>query len=72
MRSGEGLQGWTVRFLGTGPLKDKAQKALYHAGIEVDFPGWIPADDMRRHLAEASLVVIPSRMASSGDCEAFR
>lgn len=63
------LEGWQVRLIGDGELKTPLTRQLRAAGIEADLPGWIAADDMPPHFAEASIVCVPSRRAGSGDAE---
>ncbi len=68
-RLGEELEGWTVRLIGDGELKEALVKELEQAGVEVELPGWVPADDMPKHWAEARIAVVPSKRAKSGDAE---
>ncbi len=68
-RLGPALEGWRVRLLGDGALKPGLTDVLSKAGVDADLPGWIPADDMPRHLAEATIACVPSRRAASGDAE---
>lgn len=68
-RLGPALQGWRVRLLGDGALKPGLTAALADAGVDAELPGWIPADEMPRHLAEAMIACVPSRRAASGDAE---
>ncbi len=63
------LEGWRVRLLGDGELKTDLTAKLEAAGICAELPGWIPADEMPRHFAEAAIVCVPSKRASSGDAE---
>lgn len=66
---GPTLSGWRVRLLGDGALKAPLVKQLEAAGVEAELPGWIPADEMPRHFAEAMVVCVPSKRAASGDAE---
>jgi glycosyltransferase involved in cell wall biosynthesis len=68
-RLGPRLQGWRVRLLGDGELKEKLVRILHEANVEAELPGWIPADEMPKHFAEASIVCVPSQRARSGDAE---
>ncbi|MFC7292479.1 glycosyltransferase [Hirschia litorea] len=63
------LEGWTIRLLGEGPLKEQLVQMLHDAGINAQLPGWIPADDMPKEFARTSIVCIPSKRATSGDAE---
>ncbi|MCA8902373.1 MAG: glycosyltransferase [Hyphomonas sp.] len=66
---GEQLEGWRVRLLGDGHLKEKLVAELDSAGVTAELPGWIPADEMPKHFAEAVIVCVPSQRAPSGDAE---
>lgn len=68
-RLGEELEGWTVRLIGDGDLKEDLVARLKTAGVEAELPGWVPADEMPAHWAEARIAVIPSKRAKSGDAE---
>lgn len=68
-RLGEELDGWTIRLIGDGELKADLVKDLEKAGVKAELPGWVPADDMPQHWAEARIAVVPSRRAKSGDAE---
>lgn len=68
-RLGEELEGWTVRLIGDGDLKEGLVKDLEAAGVEAELPGWVQADDMPKHWAEARIAVVPSKRAKSGDAE---
>ncbi|MEQ9316795.1 MAG: glycosyltransferase, partial [Henriciella sp.] len=68
-RLGEELEGWTVRLIGDGDLKEGLVKDLQAAGVEAELPGWVNADDMPKHWAEARIAVVPSKRAKSGDAE---
>ena len=68
-RLGEELDGWTIRLIGDGELKEKLAGELDKAGVTAELPGWVPADDMPKHWAEARIAVVPSRRAKSGDAE---
>ena len=68
-RLGPRLEGWRVRLLGDGDLKAELLPLLAEAGVEVELPGWIPADEMPRHFAEAAIACVPSQRAASGDAE---
>jgi len=63
------LDGWVVRLIGEGPLKPAFVAELASAGIDAELPGWVPADEMPQHWAEASIACVPSRRAESGDAE---
>lgn len=66
---GPRLDGWRVRLLGDGELKQDLVNRLEAAGVKAELPGWIPADEMPKHFAEAAIACIPSQRASSGDAE---
>lgn len=68
-RLGEELNGWTIRLIGDGDLKEDLVKKLKAANVDAELPGWVPADDMPKHWAEARIAVVPSRRAKSGDAE---
>lgn len=68
-RLGPKLDGWRVRMVGDGPLKAQLVGQLKASGLDVELPGWIPAEDMPRHFAEAMIHCVPSRRASTGDAE---
>lgn len=63
------LGDWRVRLLGDGDLKARLVADLQAAGVDAELPGWIPADDMPSHFAEAAIVCVPSKRAPSGDAE---
>ena len=58
-----------MRLIGDGELKEDLVARLKTAGIKAELPGWVPADDMPEHWAEARIAVIPSKRAKSGDAE---
>ncbi|MEM0986271.1 MAG: glycosyltransferase [Pseudomonadota bacterium] len=66
---GERLAGWRVRLIGDGPLRAPLVAQLEAAGVTAELPGWIDADEMPRHFAEAMIVCVPSKRAASGDAE---
>jgi glycosyltransferase involved in cell wall biosynthesis len=68
-RLGPKLDGWRVRLIGDGPLKPKLEGQLRSSGVDVEMPGWVPADQMPRHFAEAMIHCVPSRRAATGDAE---
>ncbi|MBI3437448.1 MAG: glycosyltransferase [Proteobacteria bacterium] len=68
-RVGPKLKGWRVRLLGDGELKPPLVAQLNAAGVQAELPGWIPADEMPKHFAEATIVCVPSQRAQSGDAE---
>lgn len=68
-RLGPALAGWRVRLLGDGELRAPLVAELRAAGVVAELPGWIAADEMPRHLAEAMIVCVPSKRALSGDAE---
>lgn len=52
----------TVRIVGDGPARSKLEAiAANGAGAKVEFAGHVSPDQVRGHLAEASVLVIPSR-----------
>lgn len=66
---GPQLEGWRVRLLGDGELKAGLVADLEAAGVTAELPGWIPADEMPKHFAEAMIACVPSKRAASGDAE---
>ncbi|MEL8056013.1 MAG: glycosyltransferase, partial [Pseudomonadota bacterium] len=72
---GDDLNGWTVRLCGNKPegQRDAFEQVLHDklvaSGIDVELAGWVPADEMPRHWAEARIACIPSKRAPSGDAE---
>lgn len=66
---GPTLADWRVRLLGDGELKEELVARLNAAGVAAELPGWIPADEMPSHFAEAMIACVPSQRASSGDAE---
>ncbi|MEN0078747.1 MAG: glycosyltransferase, partial [Pseudomonadota bacterium] len=66
---GPKLAGWRVRLLGDGALRGALVTELREAGVDAEMPGWIPADEMPAHFAEAMIVCVPSKRAASGDAE---
>jgi colanic acid/amylovoran biosynthesis glycosyltransferase len=68
-RLGEELNGWTIRLIGDGDLKEELVAKLQEAGVAAELPGWVPADEMPKHWAEARIAVVPSKRAKSGDAE---
>ncbi|MEM7329016.1 MAG: glycosyltransferase [Pseudomonadota bacterium] len=75
MRLGPALDGWTVRLCGNKPKgqRDAFEQGLHDklasSGVAVELAGWVPADDMPRHWAEARIACVPSKRAPSGDAE---
>ncbi len=68
-RLGPKLDGWRVKLIGDGDLKAPLVAQLEAAGVKAELPGWVPADEMPKHFAEAAIVCVPSKRASSGDAE---
>ncbi|MBR9834521.1 MAG: glycosyltransferase [Alphaproteobacteria bacterium] len=74
-RLGPALDGWTVRLCGNKPEgeRDSFEQGLHDklaaSGLKVELAGWVPADDMPKHWAEARIACIPSKRAPSGDAE---
>jgi len=66
---GPALADWRVRLIGDGELKEELVARLNAAGVAAELPGWIPADEMPSHFAEAMIACVPSQRASSGDAE---
>ncbi len=72
---GPALEGWTVRLCGNKPEseRDVFEQGLLDqldaSGVAVELAGWVPADEMPRHWAEAKIACVPSKRASSGDAE---
>lgn len=71
----EDLQGWTVRLCGNRPdgERDEFEQNLHDklsaSGLQVELAGWVPADEMPKHWAEARIACVPSKRAPSGDAE---
>lgn len=63
------LAGWDVVLIGDGPLRPQVETMLAEARAEVTLLGWAEPSVVRRHMAEALIVVVPSRTAASGDSE---
>lgn len=68
-RLGDELDGWTIRLIGDGDVKEELVAKLQEAGVAAELPGWVPADEMPKHWAEARIAVVPSKRAKSGDAE---
>lgn len=72
---GPQLDGWTVRLCGNKPdgERDGFEQSLHDklaaSGVAVELAGWVPADDMPKHWAEAKIACVPSKRAPSGDAE---
>lgn len=72
---GDALNGWTVRLCGNKAegARDGFEQALHEtlaaSGVEVELAGWVPADEMPKHWAEAKIACVPSKRAPSGDAE---
>jgi glycosyltransferase involved in cell wall biosynthesis len=68
-RLGPKLDGWRVRLVGDGELKEPLVAQLKAAGVKAELPGWVPADEMPKQFAQAMIHCVPSRRAASGDAE---
>lgn len=68
-RLGPKLDGWRVRLVGDGELKAPLVARLEAAGVSVELPGWVPADEMPAQFAQAMIHCVPSKRAASGDAE---
>lgn len=68
-RLGPKLNGWRVRLIGDGALKPKLESQLRSSGVDLELPGWIPAEHMPKHFSEAMILCVPSRRAATGDAE---
>jgi len=72
---GDALDGWTVRLCGNKPesqrdvFEQNLHDTLAASGLHVELAGWVPADKMPEHWAEARIACIPSKRAPSGDAE---
>lgn len=72
---GSELDGWTVRLCGNKPAGERENfeqdlhNQLEASGLKVELAGWVPADEMPKHWAEARIAVVPSKRAPSGDAE---
>ena len=72
---GPQLDGWTVRLCGNKPegerdgFEQSLHEKLADSGVSVELAGWVPADEMPRHWAEAKIACVPSKRAPSGDAE---
>ena len=63
------LSDWDIVLIGDGPLRPQVETMLAEARAEVTLVGWAEPSEVRRHMAEALIVVAPSRTAESGDSE---
>ena len=72
---GPALDGWTVRLCGNKPegSRDAFEQSLHDklaaSGVSVELAGWVPADEMPQHWADAKIACVPSKRAPSGDAE---
>jgi glycosyltransferase involved in cell wall biosynthesis len=64
-----GLDGtdWRLDLIGDGPLRADLERQAAPLGDRVRFRGQLTSDELARAMAEASIVVVPSVPAASGD-----
>jgi glycosyltransferase involved in cell wall biosynthesis len=55
--------------IGDGPLGPTIERLAAQVGADVEFPGFLPLAEVRAWLGRASVVVVPSVTAASGDSE---
>jgi len=55
--------------VGDGPLRESIAADCEKAGIDCRFTGFLPIDEVRNWLAQASVVAVPSITAADGDSE---
>lgn len=55
--------------VGDGPLRKSLEQRVRDSGANVHFFGWHTPDEVHARMREASMLLIPSRTASSGDAE---
>ena len=55
--------------IGDGPLRGDLERRANAAGVAARFAGWKPAAEVKEAMAQALLLAVPSRTASSGDSE---
>jgi colanic acid/amylovoran biosynthesis glycosyltransferase len=58
-----------VRILGDGPLRADLEALAERLGVEAQFLGAVDSGQVRAAIERSTLVVMPSRRASDGDCE---
>jgi len=59
----------SLTVIGDGPLRAGLQERAAGVGVRVEFLGLRSSEEVRAAMARASVVVVPSRRASNGDCE---
>ncbi len=55
--------------VGDGELRAKVETAAASSGIRHRLTGWLPPEAVAREMADAAVLVVPSRRAASGDAE---
>jgi glycosyltransferase involved in cell wall biosynthesis len=55
--------------IGDGPLRPKLEQLAAKMNVPVEFPGFIPTEEIRRWLNKAAVAAVPSVTASDGDSE---
>lgn len=60
-----------IRVMGDGPLRADAERVASRAGLEIDFCGLRPHEEILEAMASAAVLCAPSRTARDGDAEGF-
>lgn len=64
-------QPWTLRILGDGPERERLEARAAGLGIEADFRGAIPPEDMAANLAGSAIAVAPYPTPDNADSHYF-
>jgi glycosyltransferase involved in cell wall biosynthesis len=58
-----GVEGWTLEVVGDGRDKGRVQEVARREGVadRVTLCGWVEADEAVKHIAQADILVLPSR-----------
>lgn len=64
----EGVE-FELVLIGDGPLQPQLESLARDAGVRCRFPGFLPIEEVRQWLGRASVVAVPSVVASNGDSE---
>jgi colanic acid/amylovoran biosynthesis glycosyltransferase len=68
-RLGELGENVELVLVGDGELRAKIEAAAAGSGIRHRLTGWLPPEAVTREMADAAVLVVPSRSAASGDAE---
>ena len=60
-----------LRIIGDGPLRSSLATRAAELGVDAQFLGHLPPDDVRRRFGQARVLGSPSRTAADGDAEGF-